>query len=60
MRQLGPKRLQKRLSSAKRISVVHTKDRFDIILANPPFGGSERKEIKETFPIKTGDLFRLR
>ncbi len=30
-------------------------DRFDIILANPPFGGKERKEVKQNFPIKTGE-----
>ncbi len=27
----------------------------DIILANPPFGGKERKEIQQNFPIKTGE-----
>ena len=31
------------------------KDRYDIILANPPFGGKERKEIQQNFPIKTGE-----
>jgi len=37
------------------ISDIQPKDRMDVVLANPPFGGSERKEIKETFPIKTGE-----
>jgi type I restriction enzyme M protein len=37
------------------INDIQPKDRFDVILANPPFGGSERKEIKETFSIKTGE-----
>lgn len=32
---------------------VQEKDRYDIILANPPFGGKERKEIQQNFPIKT-------
>lgn len=27
----------------------------DIILANPPFGGKERKEVQQNFPIKTGE-----
>jgi len=27
--------------------------RYDIVLANPPFGGSERAEVQQTFPIKT-------
>ena len=34
---------------------VQQRDRFDIILANPPFGGKERKEIQQNFPIKTGE-----
>ena len=34
---------------------VQEKDRYDIILANPPFGGKERKEVQQNFPIKTGE-----
>ncbi|WP_347260429.1 N-6 DNA methylase [Rudaea sp.] len=34
---------------------VQDKDRFDVILANPPFGGKERKEIQQNFAIKTGE-----
>jgi type I restriction enzyme M protein len=34
---------------------LEEKDRFDIILANPPFGGKERKEVQQNFPIKTGE-----
>jgi type I restriction enzyme M protein len=34
---------------------VQERDRYDIILANPPFGGKERKEIQQNFPIKTGE-----
>lgn len=33
----------------------HEKDRYDVILANPPFGGKERKEVQQNFPIKTGE-----
>lgn len=29
------------------------KDRFDIIIANPPFGGKEKDQIQANFPIKT-------
>lgn len=29
------------------------KDRFDIILANPPFGGKEKSQIQQNFPIKS-------
>jgi type I restriction enzyme M protein len=31
------------------------KDRYDIVLANPPFGGKERSEIQQNFPIKTSE-----
>ena len=34
---------------------VQEKDRFDVVLANPPFGGKERKEVQQNFPIKTGE-----
>ena len=34
---------------------VQEKDRFDIVLANPPFGGKERKEVQQNFPIRTGE-----
>lgn len=34
---------------------VQDKDRFDVILANPPFGGKERKEVQQNFPIRTGE-----
>lgn len=27
----------------------------DIVLANPPFGGKERPEVQQNFPIKTGE-----
>jgi len=34
---------------------LQEKDRFNIVLANPPFGGKERKEVQQNFPIKTGE-----
>lgn len=37
------------------LSDVQEKDRFDVVLANPPFGGKERKEVQQNFPIKTGE-----
>ena len=37
------------------ISDIQDKNRFDVILANPPFGGKERKEVQQNFPIKTGE-----
>ncbi len=34
---------------------IQDKDRYDIVLANPPFGGKERAEVQQNFPIKTGE-----
>lgn len=34
---------------------IQEKDRHDIILANPPFGGKERAEVQQNFDIKTGE-----
>jgi type I restriction enzyme M protein len=34
---------------------VQDKDRYDIVLANPPFGGKERKEVQQNFDIRTGE-----
>ena len=34
---------------------IQEKDRYDVILANPPFGGKERLEVQQNFPIKTGE-----
>lgn len=40
---------------AENLSDVQEKDRFEVILANPPFGGNERQEVQQNFPIKTGE-----
>ncbi|HOX69132.1 MAG TPA: N-6 DNA methylase, partial [Burkholderiaceae bacterium] len=37
------------------INDIQDRDRYDVILANPPFGGKERKEVQQNFPIKTGE-----
>ena len=34
---------------------IQEKDRYEIVLANPPFGGKERKEVQQNFPIRTGE-----
>ncbi len=44
---------------AENISDIQQKDRVDVILANPPFGGKERVEIQQNFPIKTGETAYL-
>lgn len=41
------------------IQEIQNKDRVDVILANPPFGGKEKKNIQENFPIKTGETAYL-
>jgi type I restriction enzyme M protein len=40
---------------SENLADIQEKDRFDIILANPPFGGKERKEVQQNFPIRTGE-----
>jgi type I restriction enzyme M protein len=42
-------------SLSENISDIQEKDRYDVILANPPFGGKERKEVQQNFPIRTGE-----
>lgn len=38
---------------------IQEKNRYHIILANPPFGGKERKEVQQNFDIKTGETASL-
>ena len=38
---------------------IQERDRYDIVLANPPFGGKERAEVQQNFPIKTGETASL-
>jgi len=40
---------------AENLSDIQEKDRYDVVLANPPFGGKERAEVQQNFPIKTGE-----
>jgi len=40
---------------AENIADIQEKDRYEIVLANPPFGGKERAEVQQNFPIKTGE-----
>ena len=44
---------------AENLSDIQESDRFDIVLANPPFGGKERKEVQQNFPIKTSETAYL-
>ena len=38
---------------------VQEKDRYDVVIANPPFGGKERKEVQQNFPIRSGETAYL-
>jgi len=40
---------------SENLADIQERDRFDVILANPPFGGKERKEVQQNFPIRTGE-----
>ena len=40
---------------SENINDIQEKDRYDIILANPPFGAGIGREIQQNFPIKTGE-----
>src|ERR1039458_2770863 len=38
---------------------IQEKDRYEVVLANPPFGGRERPEVQQNFPIRTGETASL-
>ena len=40
---------------SENLADIQEKDRFNIVIANPPFGGKERPEVQQNFPIKTGE-----
>ncbi|MBD5804956.1 putative type I restriction enzymeP M protein [Azoarcus sp. Aa7] len=40
---------------AENLADIQDKDRMDVVLANPPFGGKERAEVQQNFPIRTGE-----
>lgn len=44
---------------AENLMDIQQADRHDIVLANPPFGGGERKEVQQNFPIKSGETAYL-
>ena len=40
---------------SENIADIQERDRYNIVMANPPFGGKERAEVQQNFPIKTGE-----
>ena len=44
---------------AENIADIRQKDKMDVVLAHPPFGGKERTEIQQNFSIKTSETAYL-
>lgn len=44
---------------AENITDIQSKDRVNVVLANPPFGGKERAEVQQNFPIMTSETAYL-
>src|SRR5687768_5556722 len=42
-------------SLTENLADIQDKDRVDVVMANPPFGGHERKEVQQNFQIRTGE-----
>jgi type I restriction enzyme M protein len=40
---------------SENLADIQDTDRYDVVLANPPFGGKERPEVQQNFPIRTGE-----
>jgi type I restriction enzyme M protein len=40
---------------SERIADIEEKDRYDIILANPPFGTNKNKQLQLNFPVKSSE-----
>ena len=44
---------------SENVQQIQEKDRYNVILANPPFGGQERQEVQQNFPIKSSETAYL-
>lgn len=44
---------------AQNLDEIQEKDRYMVVLANPPFGGKERSEVQQNFPIKSSETAYL-
>ncbi len=44
---------------SENISDIQDKDRYDVVMTNPPFGGKERAEVQQNFPIRSGETAYL-
>src|SRR5207244_3811744 len=55
LQQIEPTNIVHTDTLSENLADVHDRDRYDVVLANPPFGGKERKEVQQNFPIRTGE-----
>lgn len=46
-------------SLSENVMDIQDSQRHDVVLANPPFGGKERKEVQQNFPIRSGETAYL-
>ena len=53
LHQIQSPNISKTNTLTKDIRGLEEKDRYDCILANPPFGGKEKEQIQQNFPIKS-------
>jgi type I restriction enzyme M protein len=44
---------------SQNIDEIQEKDRYTLVTANPPFGGQERGEVQQNFPIKSSETAYL-
>lgn len=44
---------------SENIADIQESERYNIVLANPPFGGKEHTEVQQNFPIRTGETASL-
>src|SRR6202165_6245943 len=44
---------------SENLADIHKKDRFDIVMHNPPFGGTERPEVQQNLPIRSSETAYL-
>jgi type I restriction enzyme M protein len=45
--------IYKQNSLTQNIRDIQEKDRYDIILANPPFGGKEKEQVQQNYPVQS-------
>ena len=44
---------------SENVQQIQDKDRYNVVLANPPFGGGEREEVQQNFPIRSSETAYL-